>query len=61
MRVDRIRPVRAAGFFLAVLAAGCASREPAFGVDVSAAGIRARETSRPILVLSLVGELKGKL
>ena len=45
----------------AILLAGCASRPPAFSLAPEAAAAEARREGRPLMVLSVVGELDGRL
>lgn len=46
---------------LALLLAGCASPPPAFSVPFEEARATARRDGLPLLVLSVVGDLDGRL
>lgn len=46
---------------LAMMLAGCASPPPAFSVPFEEARGIARRDGRPLLVLSVVGDLDGRL
>ena len=45
----------------ALIAAGCASRPPAFSLSQDAARETAKRDGKPLLVLSVVGDLDGRL